>query len=450
MSKQIYILCPFAKDSTLYQGWCEKLHLPAQLIANYRTDWTPPDDAALVISHMHYRYEEYSILRKVVSANRVPVLILADGVLDYRNSFDNPTIADGSLFQPVIGHKIACLGRAQTRLLESWGNVGKCETVGMPRLDHYLQQPAEVRKPEVTEKEFRVLIATATTPYFTDAQRQATLQGLTELKSFIENTKSLGDRQIRPVWRLTEELDSLLGIKSESFEDLFGILDSCDAIVTTPSTIILEGWLKNRPVATLDYLSTPQFVPTAYTINSSDSLEPLFNELASPSPARILFQQSMLQDQLECATPAGPRMISLVNQMAETSEAANGKFDFPVRMLDDPQNGFGKVSESFDLRQLYPKNDAFRHQEMEILQIELAQATLRLKQLPDELLENREYIRYLASRLDEIRIRLQQRNMRVWDLRQEVTNLEKQIQTLKDQQDQPASTEHNPSDQVDS
>ena len=53
----------------------------------------------------------------------------------------HPDIVPGSIFQPVVGHKIACLGRSQARILESWGNVGKCEIVGAPRLDRLIGKP---------------------------------------------------------------------------------------------------------------------------------------------------------------------------------------------------------------------------------------------------------------------------------------------------------------------
>src|SRR5688572_27537421 len=70
----------------------------------------------------------------------VPVLHVVDGVLEWRNTWENPRSLSEErglpLFQPVLADKIACLGRSQARILESWGNLGRCEVVGAPRLDN--------------------------------------------------------------------------------------------------------------------------------------------------------------------------------------------------------------------------------------------------------------------------------------------------------------------------
>ena len=132
--------------------------LPCSVVRDFAADWTPPPDAGIVITHMHYRWEELSALRKLTESNRVPVLVLADGVLEYRNTWEHPGIPQGCIFQPVCGHKLACVGRGQARVIESWGNPGRCEVVGMPRLDHLSTNAAP---PVRTEGPFRLLIATA-------------------------------------------------------------------------------------------------------------------------------------------------------------------------------------------------------------------------------------------------------------------------------------------------
>ena len=60
-------------------------------------------------------------------------------------------------------------------MIESWGNPGRCEVVGMPRLDHLNSRPTT---PIRTEGPFRLLIATANTPAFTPQQRQSLVNSL--------------------------------------------------------------------------------------------------------------------------------------------------------------------------------------------------------------------------------------------------------------------------------
>jgi len=85
---------------------------------------------------------EASVAVRELVERHVPTLHLAHGIIEWRNTweFPNPCAGDDPYppyFQPILCHKMACFGRAQARLLEAWGNGGKCEIVGFPRLDPY-------------------------------------------------------------------------------------------------------------------------------------------------------------------------------------------------------------------------------------------------------------------------------------------------------------------------
>jgi len=133
---KIYLLFRYAlRQQRIYRDWPDQCSLPCESVDDPISDWVVPDDAALLITHVHYRWEELSFLRKTFEENRVPILILADGVLEYRNTWQHEGLPKGSMFQPVFGHKLACIGSGQARLIESWGNPGRCEVVGFPPLD---------------------------------------------------------------------------------------------------------------------------------------------------------------------------------------------------------------------------------------------------------------------------------------------------------------------------
>jgi hypothetical protein len=386
--KKAYILCNFAGHSRLYSSWLAMLPIPYEIVSANATKWAVPDDAAIVVSHMHYRWEEVRALRRTFEQHRVPVLILADGILEYRNLYEHPDLAEGCIFQPVVGHKLACIGRAQARVVESWGNVGKCEVVGLPGLDNRMAAAVE---PVRCEGPFRLLIATASTPAFNIQQRQSVVESLAHFKNRMEANCRVNGRPLEVTWRLTGGLDNELGLPAKeagiSRPPLSQAIDRADAVITTPSTLFLESVLRGRPTAILDFHNTPHFVPAAWTINAPKHFNAILHELSQPPAAKMLFQETVLHDQLECFTPAGPRMIQLIQSMIECGErtcSTGQPLRFPARIIDDPRQGFAMVESGFDLAKLFPNNRAFADQDIETLTTELNLAIARLQELPGE------------------------------------------------------------------
>ena len=68
----------------------------------------------------------------------IPTLHFLDGVLEWRNLFENPyydldSIPNPPLHSITCASKLACIGPSQARQLEAMGHYGKCEVVGAPR-----------------------------------------------------------------------------------------------------------------------------------------------------------------------------------------------------------------------------------------------------------------------------------------------------------------------------
>ena len=144
-------------------------------------------------------------------------------------------------------------------------------------------------------------------------------------------------------------------------------------------------------------------------IKTAEQFEFVISELADPPKPKMMFQEFVLHDQLECRTPAKPRMLRLINEMTAAGiEARNTEspIQLPARMLPDPQAGFSLVPESFELQSLYSNNNAFANREVDQLKIELAAAIKRLDQLPAELVKKNHHIVALNERLDRARARI--------------------------------------------
>jgi hypothetical protein len=234
----------------------------------------------------------------------------------------------------------------------------------------------------------RLLVMTAKNPAFNREQMEVTMRALGDLKDALAARPD-----ITVSWRLTKDLDRRLGVQnrlqSTTSEDLAAALLLADAVITTPSTAMLEAMQADRPVACLDYHNTPRFVATAWTISAPQHISPVLAELVRPSEAKMAFQRSCLDDALRHDGLAATRVAALIQNMAaigRRTRCSGRELRLPACMVESVNVPAGPVYSS--LRYLYPKQEVFQLDDTEALQVRLARA-----QKENEILQGR-----LASR----------------------------------------------------
>jgi hypothetical protein len=180
-------------------------------------------------------------------------------------------------------------------------------------------------------------------------------------------------------WRLTKDLDRRLGVRNQlqstTSEDLADALLQADAVITTPSTALLEAMQAGRPVACLDYHNTPRFVATAWTISAPRHIGPVIRELLQPSEAKMAFQRCCLDDALRHDGFAAARVASLVRKMAAVGRRtrhSGEELRLPACMVESGNLPAEPVYSS--LRYLYPQQEVFRLDDTVALQVRLARA----------------------------------------------------------------------------
>lgn len=421
MDGKIYLLFRYARrQQRIYRDWPDQCSLTCESVDDPLPTWKIPDDAALIVTHVHYRWEELSVLRKAFEENRVPILILADGVLEYRNTWQHEGLPKGSMFQPVFGHKLACIGAGQARLIESWGNAGRCEVVGFPPLDSVSPLPPRTVDPNDSGNPFRVLVATANTPAFDESQRLLLTHSLKWLKAWTENNRLKSGREIKVDWRISPDLAEALGFElddNETRPPLAQAIGNVDAVITTPSTLYLESLLYGRPTAILDFHNTPPYVPSAWTIGAESQIQQVLNELADPPFPKLQFQSFILDEQLQHREPAGARLVQLIDAMVsigQEAKASGQPLAFPAQILPPPQAG---LAAPLTLANYFPDCHAFQIEQVQRLQIELSAAEERLKELPTQLGEKENRIAELMAKNEGLNRRIQSLHDRVVALR---------------------------------
>ncbi len=354
-TREIIVLCSSEQRKSLYENWIGELPLPVRMVTSYGPDFILDDRVAMLITHEHRTQPTVSLCCRAMERD-IPVLILSDGIVEYRNTWQRPDATPMSVFQPVQGHKFASFGPAQSRLLEAWGNTGVCEDVGCPRFDHLLGLRPRSRS---RDGRCRVLVTTANTPAFTTEQEEKVFRSLCDIRSWGETQGARGGIEL--VWRLTGDWGTSLGIpdnrlESCSSQELTEVLLDVDAVVSTPSTVWIEAMLLGLPVAALDYTNSPQYVECAWRISARDHIAQTMADIASPPLPRMTFQRRVLQDALICTSPAAPRMACLVRKMLRQSaicKTDGTPLRFPPRMLEPAVPPPRVLPDAVDVPELY-------------------------------------------------------------------------------------------------
>jgi hypothetical protein len=413
---KIAILDQFGHNkNNLYKPWINSLEQEVIFLLDYDSKYSFSDDIDLVITAQHYEEPEVGLIQKAVKQD-IPTLILADGILEFNNIWCNPKMSAGRIFQPVLGHKIAVLGRSQTRILESWGNIGKCEIVGLPRLDQYLDKQPRIRKPG---ESFKILVMTGKTPGYTTEQIEKVTQALLDLKNWFEQNTIFKGLSLEPLWRIASSIAQQIEVDSQisdlSGQELSETLQEVDALITAPSTSVLEGMLQGIPVSLLNYGNTPQFVPAAWSITCFQHIADVIDGLIQKPATYMLFQDTILHDSLECRTPSIPRLHKLILEMVELargSKKQHGALLFPDKILCGRDAEFHFPEQRFNMKTLYPDHPIFGEMDTLKLQIEIEHLKRWQSQSEDKVNVLRKQVRDLEGYIEGIQ------SSRFWKLRE--------------------------------
>ncbi|MGB6092793.1 MAG: hypothetical protein WBF83_03440 [Moheibacter sp.] len=329
--------------------------------------------------------EHWCELGNIVSycnENGILTLQMMDGILEWRRTWDytreGKIIGEGAnpLNQPAFADKIACLGFKDFRILESWGNIGKCEITGMPRLKHIMNLRNDFS--HLSQKKNRLLVCTAKTPAFTDKQAEKTIRSLTDLKEYFSKRND-----IEIIWRITGDYSKLIGVEN-SLNDLTGkeiheIIQQVDAVITTPSTSILEAMTLKVPVATLDYHNQPHYFETAWSISAQTHIEETVDELMNPPVTKLEYQDFLYKEQLYSIDDPNSRLIRLIEEMIKFK---GKKQELPQSILDNSY--LGTLTLKSDMKVYYPGLDWVDKMDLKKLKLELSAARGTIKEVENK------------------------------------------------------------------
>tara|TARA_B100000287_G_scaffold435479_1_gene504002 strand:- start:2227 stop:3441 length:1215 start_codon:yes stop_codon:yes gene_type:complete len=315
-------------------------------------------------------YHAVRDLSKIADINKIPSLLIADGVLEWRHQWENPKFGFGGgipYFQKLNVDKIACYGYQDARILESWGNINKCEVTGAARFDNY----SKIKK-ILHSGPRRILVLSANTPGYTDEQKHLAIKSFQDIHKI---TKNRSDIEI--VWRLRKGLEDELGFinKNNNYgNSLNEILPHIDGAISQPSTVALETMRVGIPTAILDYQNSPNYIRSGWSITSSGQIENVLNGLSKPPQNQMLFQDELLNFQLYWQGSARKRVLTLISKMINIGRICRENGDallYPRRIIPLHLEGHSPTSEYFDYEKLYPLHPIYKKKSINRLQNEI-------------------------------------------------------------------------------
>jgi len=223
----------------------------------------------------------------------IPVFHVIDGILEWRNLFENPRSTEAKngspLYQPVLADHTFCMGPIQKWQLEWLGNAS-IHATGLPRLDTI---PVSHCRPRTVSNPPRLLVATANTPWFNAEQRQRFMAEFSRLVGLCLAGTSRPNPDFQCTWRVAQVAATSLGLVADSSGSAADALASCDALLTTPSSLAVEAMLMGVSTMLFDPFACPAFIPAAWNATSAETAFAQIPSLLRPAETRCRLQDSI-------------------------------------------------------------------------------------------------------------------------------------------------------------
>jgi CDP-glycerol glycerophosphotransferase (TagB/SpsB family) len=162
---------------------------------------------------------------------------------------------------------------------------------GCPRFDHY-------DKICVSNPQIDFLICPANTPFFNKDQEHLFTKALNDTLEVLVGKKYLIEVRLgKSLWNLVaSEYHQFLNDSSDRKNAEFSIANA-KAVIATPSTIVLEAMILNKPVGILNYGDIPYYAKTPWKLTNKEQVENAITELIAP-PQHKMDQQELQREQL--------------------------------------------------------------------------------------------------------------------------------------------------------
>ncbi|MEP3477695.1 MAG: hypothetical protein ABJZ55_00465 [Fuerstiella sp.] len=290
--------------------WLGQIHQPF-------TDENLSGVDGLIVSDEYYITSRLAI--DACKRRGIGTFHIVDGILEWRNLFDNPRSTESlhgtPLFQPLIADLTFAMGSLQKRTMQ-WLAAENQHIMasGLPRLDWI----AAAERKTQTRKSKKLLFATANTPWFNQQQQVTFCREFMTIRSQLE---TLLEHRFEPwscQWRVAEVVAQEFDLSTQKETELERVLTTCDALITTPSTLAVEAMLCGIPTMVFDPYASPIFTPSAWHATSASTVFQLLPSLLEPCERRLALQANLLESITPTDGLASERVVNAIESFLQS------------------------------------------------------------------------------------------------------------------------------------
>lgn len=217
---------------------------------------------------------------------RAMSVLLMDGIVEWRNTFINARSGTGFL-RPAPVDLVLCAGSIDQRVLTAMGN--RAIATGLPRIGRFAAT-CEKHAPSCRENRRTILVATAKTPVFDEAERVRLVNSLTDVRD------AATAMRVNILWRLGGGIEQHLVVPND-LRPLADVISECDAALCTASTLLVECMIAGGglPTGLIHPHPTPLWQPANWIYGGTDT------EAHRRDAARLNWEQRTQLDSSSCA-----------------------------------------------------------------------------------------------------------------------------------------------------
>lgn len=288
-----------------------------------------------------YSSSLYNLIVYNLKCNNIKTMLLMDGICEFSNFINNKNICNLGLenYHPIIADSIGVVGDMAQLYFNSYG-------VNAVRYLPPRVLPCR-RQYNNGNEMFDFLITTANTAYY-DEHEFSVLVNL--IKKVIE---TLDKNNMTYCFRVFDEnlIQELEISASTNFKsgDFGTCVSKAKAVITTPSSIVLDSMNMGLPVATLVYRDSPLFIQSGWMLVRDSIKGEVFDSMLVQDSKRMHFQKAQVEG---CKSePQGMKNSIEANSYFSVEEVSN----FINKNMQNMLNSKFNINVESFVRNLYRK-----------------------------------------------------------------------------------------------